>query len=79
MSTKSTIACDDKGWDSPDGWSVFEEMLDETVWVEVRGGAFVATAGGVRVQLPPAVIDAIRAAPAVAFPHLRERDKEHPQ
>jgi hypothetical protein len=74
MSTKSTIACDDKGWDSPDGWSVCEEMLDDTVWVEVRGGNFVVFGSSVRVQLPPAVIDAIRAAPANAFPHLREKE-----
>jgi hypothetical protein len=76
MSTKSTIACDNLPWDHPTGWHLYEEMVDDSVWVEVRGGSFQAAQCSVCVQLPPAVIDAIRAAPAAAFPHLRPKECE---
>lgn len=71
MSTRSTI-------DIGDDWHLYEEMLDETVWVEVRGVAFEAVLGGVSVKLPPAVIDAIRAANAAHFPHLRNANTTQP-
>jgi hypothetical protein len=77
MSTKSTIATHDGPWGAALDWHLYEEMVDDTVWVEVRGFPFEASLRSVAVQLPPAVIDAIRAAPANAFPHLRE--KEQPQ
>ena len=66
MSTKATIA-------SGNFWSLYEEMTDNTVWLRTSNHDFVATPGGVRVLLPPAAIDAIRAAPAPAFPHLRRK------
>ena len=77
MSTKCTIQCDPLPWGNPTGWHLYEEWLDGSVWLEVRGVPFKASQHGVSVQVPPAVIDAIRAAPSAAFPHLRE--KEQPQ
>ena len=65
MSTKSTIA-------SGNFWSLYEEMADDTVWLRTSNHDFVATPGGVRVLLPPAAIDAIRAVTPYAFPHLRK-------
>jgi hypothetical protein len=67
MSTKSTIKCGDD-------WHLYDEFIDDTVWLELQGQPFEARLGSVAVRLPPAVIDAIRAAPAAAFPHLREKE-----
>jgi hypothetical protein len=64
MSTKCTIDHDDK-------WHLYEDALDETVWVETRGYDFAAGLHAIRIQLPEAVIDAIRKADACRFPHLR--------
>ncbi len=65
MSTKSTIAYD------AESWNLYEEMCGEQTMLEVRGGEFMAWNGGCRIELPPAVIDAIRAAKPERFPHLR--------
>ena len=70
MSTKSTIKCGDD-------WHIYDEWIDGSVWLELHGHPFGASLGSVAVRLPPTVIDAIRAAPANAFPHMRE--KEQPQ
>lgn len=64
MSTKCTIKYDDK-------WHLYEDVLDETVWVETQGYDFVAGRDSIRIHLPEAVIDAIRNADANRFPHLR--------
>ena len=76
MSTKSTIAADPLPWGHLTGWHLYEEMVDDSVWLEVRGVGFQASQHGVSVQLTPAVIDAIRAAPADRFPHLRPKEAE---
>jgi hypothetical protein len=65
VSTKATIA-------SGNFWCLYEEMADDTVWLRTSNHDFVATPNGVRVLLPPAAIDAIRAVTAEAFPHLRK-------
>jgi hypothetical protein len=70
MSTRITIK-------AGDDWHIYDEFIDDTVWLELQGHPFEARLGSVAVRLPPAVIDAIRAAPSAAFPHLRE--KEQPQ
>jgi hypothetical protein len=67
MSTKATI-------DMGNFWSLYEEMADDAVWLRTSNHDFVATPCQVRVLLPPEAIDAIRAAPASAFPHLRGKD-----
>jgi hypothetical protein len=65
MSTRATIA-------HGPGWALYEEMTDETVYVDVHGTRYCAFNGGAWIELPPAVIDAIRAAKPESFPHLRE-------
>ena len=67
MSTKITIK-------AGDDWCLYEEWTDDTVWLDVSRVPFLADERGVDLRLPPAVIDAIRAAPAAAFPHLREKE-----
>jgi hypothetical protein len=67
VSTKATIA-----GGGGRNWSLYEEMTDDTVWLRTSHD-FVATPGGVRVLLPPAAIDAIRAVTLSAFPHLRRK------
>ena len=66
MSTKGTIKYSKN-------WHLFEELLDNTVWITIRGGHYVITNYELSTELPPALIDAIRSAPASAFPHLREK------
>jgi hypothetical protein len=69
VSTKSTIAY------GPDGNThLYEELLDDTIWIETRDHPFFASSVGVRMQLPPALIDAIRSAEPNCFPHLRAKD-----
>ena len=68
MSTKATIA-----GGGGDCWSLYEEMTDNTTWLRTSNHDFVAAPGGVRVLLPPAAIDAIRAVTPDAFPHLRKK------
>jgi hypothetical protein len=65
VSTKCTI-------DHGDNWHLYEEAIDQTVWIETRGLKFDAHLGLVRIQIPPAVIDAIRKTKASYFPHLRK-------
>jgi hypothetical protein len=67
MSTKISIK-------AGDDWYIYEEWIDGSVWLETQGQPFEARKGSVEVKLPPALIDAIRAAPAAAFPHLREKE-----
>jgi len=68
VSTRCTIA-------HGEGWHVYSECFDETVWVELSGShlAFEASVapgqGGITTFLPPAVLDAIAAA---------HRDQEFP-
>jgi len=64
MSTKCTIDHDDK-------WHLYEDAIDETVWLETTGFDFVAGPDRIRVHLPEEAIDAIRKAKASYFPHLR--------
>jgi hypothetical protein len=52
-------------------WALFEEMVGKAIFVKLDRPNFVATQEGVTLELPPNVIDAIRDAPASAFPHLR--------
>lgn len=68
MSTRSSIV-------EGHGWALYEDMVEDTVWLRVDD-EFSAHPGCVRVLLAPAVIDAIRAAPARAFPHLRGREQD---
>ena len=69
MSTKITISASNH-------YHLYEEWLDDSVWLEVRVVPFEASQHGVSVQLPPAVIDAIRAAAPDRFPHLRPKETE---
>jgi hypothetical protein len=64
MSTKCTI-------DHGKTWHLYEDAIDETVWIETRAEPFAACCGKVRVQMPAALIDAIRKAKPGHFPHLR--------
>jgi hypothetical protein len=65
VSSKCTI-------DHGDDWHLYEDAVDETVWIETRGWPFETRCGAVRIRVPPAVIDAIRKAKASYFPHLRK-------
>ena len=76
MSTKSSIGFDGTAYDS---WHVFEEMLDERVYVATHGAScdFVAVRDGVEVYLPPAVLDCIADAHAKGYlPHQRAARKK---
>lgn len=64
MSTKCTI-------DHAEKWHLYEDAVDETVWLETRGVDFIAGLGLVRIRLPEEAVDAIRKARASNFPHLR--------
>jgi hypothetical protein len=68
MSTRATIAHDET-------YHLYEEMLEDKVFLDAYKSEFTAWRHGCQIELPPAVIDAIRAAPKEAFPHLRTRAK----
>lgn len=78
MGARSTIA-------NGQGWSVWEDQITDDIYMRLDDSFdWSATPFELDAQLPPAVIDAIRAAPASAFPHLRakqgdaEKTKEQP-
>jgi hypothetical protein len=54
MSTRATIA-------HGDNWAVYEELIDETIWLKVGGLDFVVGPNEVRVQLPTNALAAIKA------------------
>ena len=56
MSTKCTIAYDFK-----QDWHLYEDALDDAVYIEAAGVHFEATRNRVTVELPPAIIAAIKA------------------
>ena len=66
MSTKATIA-------GGEDWALEEENGE--VRLHTTRVRFTPGLHGCLVTLPPAVIDAIRAAPASVFPHLRANNK----
>jgi len=66
MSTRSSIA-------HANDWHLFEEMIDDTVWIETNGHPFQCLNDRAEIRLPPDAIDAIRKAPANRFPHLRAK------
>ena len=69
MSTRCTICTGIE-------WSLSEEMLEEKVYFMHERPNFVATRGGVTIELPPRLIDEIRKANDSAFPHLRKPGKD---
>lgn len=63
MSTKSTII-------STSTFHLYEDMQEYEVWLFDRYPNWFGDATGIGIELSSELIDAIRAAPASAFPHL---------
>lgn len=68
MSTKLTIA-------HSDDFHLYEEWMDDNVWLKVNKAPFRASRDAVEIQLPPDVINAIRGASLNSFPHLRPSEE----
>jgi len=53
MSTKATISIGN-------AWHLYEDVVDQMIWIKVEGYPFEATHRAVSVQLPSELITAIR-------------------